>query len=68
MRGQGTLRAEAHPDRPGAALVAVGTASGTVAAFECQGFSEAVLIGSARCAAEAVQSVCISLAPAQVGR
>lgn len=44
----------------------MGTGGGTVAAFECQGSGEAVLIGSARSAAEAVQSVCIGLAPAQV--
>ena len=65
---QGVLRAEAHPDCPGAALVAMGAGSGIIAAFECIDAEEARLIGSTRASGAAVQSVGISLAPAQVRR
>lgn len=62
---QGALHAVPHPEVSGGALIAVGTGSGTVAAYESVGSAEPSLIGQSSTAGF-VQSVSISLAPSRV--
>ncbi len=64
---QGALHAVPHPEIPGAALIAVGTGSCTVAAYDAVGSTEPRLIGVSSTSGP-VQSVSISLAPSRVSQ